>query len=200
MLAIRYLVAVALAIAFSSSAFAQVAVKGHFRKNGTYVAPHYRSNPDGNFWNNWSTIGNVNPYTGELAGCSYGRIGDLASESYARPSYDSGACHHSRSAMYARRAAQMQQRREAEQERRERARASLPIKFYDDEELAKVRYDLAHKLYKNGNPEASKRWLEKLVKDYSSTQTADRARETLARFDSSREPVSLVAAIGRRPL
>ena len=23
-----------------------------------------RSNPDGNFWNNWSTVGNVNPYTG----------------------------------------------------------------------------------------------------------------------------------------
>jgi len=28
------------------------------------VQPHYRSAPDGNFYNNWSTKGNVNPYTG----------------------------------------------------------------------------------------------------------------------------------------
>lgn len=43
-----------------------VYVRGYFRSNGTYVMPHYRSVPDGNFWNNWSTKGNVNPYTGEL--------------------------------------------------------------------------------------------------------------------------------------
>lgn len=43
-----------------------VHVNGYVRSNGTYVAPHYRSAPDGNFGNNWSTIGNVNPYTGEL--------------------------------------------------------------------------------------------------------------------------------------
>lgn len=42
-----------------------VHVDGYFRKDGTYVRPHYRSAPDGNFWNNWSTEGNVNPYTGE---------------------------------------------------------------------------------------------------------------------------------------
>lgn len=50
----------------SSSALADVRVNGYFRKDGTYVSPHYRSDPDGNFYNNWSTIGNVNPYTGEL--------------------------------------------------------------------------------------------------------------------------------------
>ena len=42
-----------------------VSVRGYVTKNGTYVAPHYRSAPDGNFYNNWSTKGNVNPYTGE---------------------------------------------------------------------------------------------------------------------------------------
>lgn len=47
-------------------ASAQVSVRGYFRRDGTYVRPHYRSNPDGNFGNNWSTYGNVNPYTGEL--------------------------------------------------------------------------------------------------------------------------------------
>ena len=42
-----------------------VSVNGYYRSNGTYVAPHYRSAPDGNFYNNWSTYGNVNPYTGK---------------------------------------------------------------------------------------------------------------------------------------
>lgn len=45
---------------------AQYRVRGHFRSSGSYVAPHYRSNPDGNFYNNWSTSGNVNPYTGSF--------------------------------------------------------------------------------------------------------------------------------------
>lgn len=42
-----------------------VTVHGHVRKDGTYVAPHHRTAPDKNFNNNWSTDGNVNPYTGE---------------------------------------------------------------------------------------------------------------------------------------
>jgi len=45
--------------------FSQVRVKGYYRKDGTYVQPHYRSNPDGNVYNNWSTKGNINPYTGK---------------------------------------------------------------------------------------------------------------------------------------
>jgi hypothetical protein len=46
-------------------ATADVYVNGYFKSNGTYVAPHYRSNADGNFYNNWSTYPNVNPYTGQ---------------------------------------------------------------------------------------------------------------------------------------
>ena len=42
-----------------------VHVKGYYRKDGTYVRPHYRSAPDRNFYNNWSTKGNINPYTGK---------------------------------------------------------------------------------------------------------------------------------------
>jgi hypothetical protein len=49
------------------STFAQVKVRGYYRKNGTYVQPHYRSNPDGNPYNNYSYPGNVNPYTGKVA-------------------------------------------------------------------------------------------------------------------------------------
>ena len=41
-----------------------VSVSGYTRNDGTYVAPHYRSAPDGNFDNNWSTLGNINPHTG----------------------------------------------------------------------------------------------------------------------------------------
>ena len=42
-----------------------VFVNGYLRDNGTYVQPHWRSAPDGNAFNNWSTSGNVNPYTGQ---------------------------------------------------------------------------------------------------------------------------------------
>lgn len=44
---------------------AQVHVNGYTRRDGTYVAPHYRSSPDSSRLNNWSTQGNVNPYTGQ---------------------------------------------------------------------------------------------------------------------------------------
>lgn len=41
-------------------------VSGYFRTDGTYVAPHYQTNSDDSFWNNWSSYGNVNPYTGSV--------------------------------------------------------------------------------------------------------------------------------------
>lgn len=50
----------------TSDATTTVNVRGYFRKDGTYVAGHKRTAPDGNFNNNWSTQGNVNPYTGEV--------------------------------------------------------------------------------------------------------------------------------------
>lgn len=46
-------------------AFADVPVNGYTKKDGTYVAPHWRSDPDGNPNNNWSHEGNVNPHTGQ---------------------------------------------------------------------------------------------------------------------------------------
>ncbi|TMN83535.1 MULTISPECIES: hypothetical protein [unclassified Pseudoalteromonas] len=52
-------------LAFSFVAIAKdVKVKGYYKKNGTYVKPHYRSAPDSSINNNWTTRGNVNPYTG----------------------------------------------------------------------------------------------------------------------------------------
>ena len=58
------LLVVAIVCAATCTADAYVGVRGHFPSNGTYVAPHYRSNPDGNFYNNWSTYPNINPFTG----------------------------------------------------------------------------------------------------------------------------------------
>lgn len=40
-------------------------VKGHTKKDGTYVEPHRRSTPDQKFENNWTTKGNDNLYTGK---------------------------------------------------------------------------------------------------------------------------------------
>ncbi|MFQ8709294.1 MAG: SH3 domain-containing protein [Bacteroides thetaiotaomicron] len=54
-------------ITISAVCNAQVRVKGYYRKDGTYVRPHVRSNPDRNPYNNWTYPGNVNPYTGKVA-------------------------------------------------------------------------------------------------------------------------------------
>ena len=51
---------------FGGEASADDYVRGYYRSNGTYVAPHYRSHADGNFYNNWSTYPNINPYTGKM--------------------------------------------------------------------------------------------------------------------------------------
>lgn len=66
-------------LSFSGIASAQVQVDGYMRRDGTYVAPHYRSRPDSNPYNNWSTAPNLNPYTGQQGtvtpntyGSSYG--------------------------------------------------------------------------------------------------------------------------------
>lgn len=55
-----------IALAISSVAQArQTRVDGYWRKDGTYVAPHARSAPNGNTYDNWSSKGNYNPYTGQ---------------------------------------------------------------------------------------------------------------------------------------
>jgi hypothetical protein len=40
-------------------------VRGHVTKNGSYVRPHRQTNPNSTKRDNWSTKGNVNPYTGK---------------------------------------------------------------------------------------------------------------------------------------
>lgn len=40
-------------------------VSGYLTKRGTYVQGHMQTNPNGTSLDNWSTKGNVNPYTGK---------------------------------------------------------------------------------------------------------------------------------------
>lgn len=48
---------------FITSAFADTYVRGYHRKDGTYVEPHYRTNPDSRKDNNYSN-GAYNPHKG----------------------------------------------------------------------------------------------------------------------------------------
>ena len=55
------IIAIALFGASMFGAFADVHVNGYYRSNGTYVAPHWRSDPDGRLDNNYSN-GAYNPH------------------------------------------------------------------------------------------------------------------------------------------
>lgn len=58
-------------------------VKPYTRSDGTYVQGHYRSAPDGKAYNNYSTHGNTNPYTGQAGTVK-------PSNSYVAPNRQSG--------------------------------------------------------------------------------------------------------------
>ena len=40
-------------------------VPGYVKSDGTYVPPHVKTTPNSSKLDNWSTKGNVNPYTGK---------------------------------------------------------------------------------------------------------------------------------------
>jgi hypothetical protein len=60
----KYLL-VFLALTVSFTANADTYVRGHIRSDGTYVEPHLRSAPNNSQYDNYSTKGNSNPYTGK---------------------------------------------------------------------------------------------------------------------------------------
>lgn len=72
----------AMAALVAVSAFADEYVQGYIRKDGTYVAPHHRTTPDSNPYNNYSTQGNINPYTGQQ-----GTVNPYQQPSYTQPTY-----------------------------------------------------------------------------------------------------------------
>lgn len=49
---------------FNLKVEAYQSVRPSLRRNGTYVMPHYRTSPNSYKWDNWSSKGNVNPFTG----------------------------------------------------------------------------------------------------------------------------------------
>ena len=59
-------------------------VRGYTRSDGTYVAPHYRSAPNSTRLDNYSTQGNVNPYTGQA-----GTVNPYAIQPLQQPRYRS---------------------------------------------------------------------------------------------------------------
>ncbi|MBC7524603.1 MAG: hypothetical protein H7239_09220 [Flavobacterium sp.] len=75
---------------FSVVSFAQVSVSGYYRSNGTYVQPHQRTYPNATRNDNYSTIGNTNPYTG-TAGTQprdgYRTTRSTYTPTYSRPTY-----------------------------------------------------------------------------------------------------------------
>lgn len=76
---------VLLLIAFlfaAANSYSQVYVSGYVKSNGTYVKPHYRTSANHTRNDNYSTKGNINPYTG-----SYGTKPRDYGTSYTAPSY-----------------------------------------------------------------------------------------------------------------
>lgn len=69
-----------LALSIAAPVLAQSSnyVSPHVRSDGTYVQGHFRTNPDSSPYNNYSTRGNINPYTG--------RVGTV--NPYQQPTYN----------------------------------------------------------------------------------------------------------------
>lgn len=66
---------------------ADTVVRGTTRKDGTYVAPHFRTDPNRTVTDNYSFKGNLNPYTGTTGTKRYT---DSPSSPYYRGSTGSG--------------------------------------------------------------------------------------------------------------
>lgn len=55
-----------LSLSFSSVEARTTSVKGYFKPStGRYVAPHYKTTPNRSKFDNFSTKGNYNPYSGK---------------------------------------------------------------------------------------------------------------------------------------
>ena len=54
-----------LLVATATISFADTYVGGYYRKDGTYVKPYWRSDKNDSKFDNWSSKGNINPYTGK---------------------------------------------------------------------------------------------------------------------------------------
>lgn len=76
----KKLLATVLVMIGASVFAADVYVNPYVRKDGTFVEGHYRTAPDSNPYNNYSTQGNTNPYTGQQ-----GTVNPYAQPTYQQP-------------------------------------------------------------------------------------------------------------------
>jgi len=81
-------IAALLLIAGSATAQTPAHVDGYLKKDGTYVQPHMKTTPDATKDNNYSSKGNVNPYTGKE-----GTVNAQPSNPYAVPQTPSYPTH-----------------------------------------------------------------------------------------------------------
>ena len=68
------------ALGLVSAAQADQTVNGYTRRDVTYVAPYHRTTPNSTRLDNYSTQGNVNPYTGQS-----GHVNPYPAPSYGMP-------------------------------------------------------------------------------------------------------------------
>lgn len=61
----RIALGVVISVLAASAMAAETQVDGYIKRDGTYVAPHYRTTPDASRSNNWSSQPNINPHTGQ---------------------------------------------------------------------------------------------------------------------------------------
>jgi hypothetical protein len=81
---------------FTIFSFAQTStyVNGYTRSNGTYVQGYYRTTPKSTRNDNYSTVGNTNPYTGTYGTKprdGYNSTATYSSSVYSTPSYSSSS-------------------------------------------------------------------------------------------------------------
>ena len=85
-------------IAGSALAQGEHYVNGYTKADGTYVAPHYQTNPNATRNDNWSTQGNVNPYTGQMGtkapDYGYRPVPSRGQSSFGDPSYNGSSFNH----------------------------------------------------------------------------------------------------------
>lgn len=72
----RYIIAIMMLL-ITATASADVYVQGYTRSDGTYVSPYYRSSPNSSQYDNYSSRGNYNPYTGERGYSDPSGMGDF---------------------------------------------------------------------------------------------------------------------------
>jgi len=61
----KHILSALILLLLATAAFSDETVRGYTRRDGTYVAPHHRTEPNQFRYDNYSSQGNTNPYTGQ---------------------------------------------------------------------------------------------------------------------------------------